>query len=243
MRDENAREEIYGVAALDTDWLQTERIHAAEDALRTRLYEFSLSYSGTLEENEAIENALHELDTLRKEEIALHHSTERDTAAARVLVVEDHEPFRRFVCSSLGKTSKLQIVDQVSDGLQAVRRTEELKPDLIVLDIGLPSLNGIEVARRVRKLSPNSKILFLSQESCPDVVLAALRSGAYGYVLRVRLELTYYVLLRQFVKAGSLSVAYCSLAVITTLDRRKRPYLGQFHPWKHELRKATIQAD
>lgn len=184
MRDENAREEIYGVAALDTDWLQTERIHAAEDALRTRLYEFSLSYSGTLEENEAIENALHELDTLRKEEIALHHSTERDTAAARVLVVEDHEPFRRFVCSSLGKTSKLQIVDQVSDGLQAVRRTEELKPDLIVLDIGLPSLNGIEVARRVRKLSPNSKILFLSQESCPDVVLAALRSGAYGYVLK-----------------------------------------------------------
>ena len=73
---------------------------------------------------------------------------------------------------------------KVSDGLQAVRRAEELQPDLIVLDIGLPSLNGIEAARRIQKLSPKSKILFVSQESSVDVVREALGTGASGYVVK-----------------------------------------------------------
>jgi len=75
-------------------------------------------------------------------------------------------------------------VGEVSDGLEAVRKVEELQPDLIVLDIGLPSLNGIEAARRIRKLSPESKILFVSQESSADVVQEALVTGAHGYVVK-----------------------------------------------------------
>jgi DNA-binding NarL/FixJ family response regulator len=78
----------------------------------------------------------------------------------------------------------LQIVCEVSDGLEAVQKAEELQPDLIVLDIGLPGLNGIEAARRIRKLSPNSKILFASQDCAPDVVQEALSLGALGYVLK-----------------------------------------------------------
>jgi CheY-like chemotaxis protein len=77
----------------------------------------------------------------------------------------------------------LQIVAEVTDGLQAVQKAEELQPDLIVLDIGLPSLNGIEVARRICKLSPESKTLFVSQESSADVVQEALALGA-GYVVK-----------------------------------------------------------
>ena len=107
-----------------------------------------------------------------------------ETTSSRVLIVEDSEPFRNFICSTLGKRPELQIVDQVSDGLQAVRRAEELRPDLIVLDIGLPSLNGIEAARQIRKLSPKSKILFVSQESSADVVREALGTGASGYVVK-----------------------------------------------------------
>ena len=103
---------------------------------------------------------------------------------SRVLLVEDSEPFRKFICSTLSLRPELQIVDQVSDGLQAVRRAEELQPDLIVLDIGLPSLNGIEAARRIQKLSPKSKILFVSQESSVDVVREALGTGASGYVVK-----------------------------------------------------------
>jgi DNA-binding NarL/FixJ family response regulator len=70
----------------------------------------------------------------------------------------------------------------VSDGLEAVQKAEELKPDVILLDIGLPNVNGIEAARRIRQLSPNSKIIFLSMETSPDVVQVALSTGAEGYV-------------------------------------------------------------
>jgi DNA-binding NarL/FixJ family response regulator len=107
-----------------------------------------------------------------------------ETSSSRVLVVEDSEPFREFICSTLGKRAELQIIGEVTDGLQAVQKAEELQPDLIVLDIGLPSLNGIEAARRIRKLSPNSKILFVSQESSADVVQEALASGALGYIVK-----------------------------------------------------------
>ena len=104
--------------------------------------------------------------------------------SVRVLVVDDYEPFRRFVTSILQKQPKLQVIGEASDGLEAVHKAEELQPDLIVLDIGLPSLNGIEAARRTRKLSPESKILFVSQESSGDVVQEALRAGARGYVVK-----------------------------------------------------------
>jgi DNA-binding NarL/FixJ family response regulator len=105
-------------------------------------------------------------------------------ASVRILVVEDHEQFRRFIYSTLEKAPELLVVEIASDGLAAVQKAEELQPDLIVLDIGLPSLNGIEAARRIRKLSPESKILFVSQESSVDVVREALGTGASGYIVK-----------------------------------------------------------
>jgi DNA-binding NarL/FixJ family response regulator len=105
-------------------------------------------------------------------------------SSSRVLVVEDSDAFRKFICSTLGKRPGLQIIGEVMDGLEAVHKAKELQPDLIVLDIGLPSLNGIEAARRIRKLSPESKILFVSQESSADVVREALDTGARGYVVK-----------------------------------------------------------
>jgi DNA-binding NarL/FixJ family response regulator len=107
------------------------------------------------------------------------------TSSVRVLVVEDSEPFRRFICSTLGKIPELQIVGEISDGLEAVQKAEELQPDLILLDIGLPRLNGIEAAQRIRRLSPKSKILFVSQESSADVVQRVLSLGACGYVVKM----------------------------------------------------------
>jgi len=78
----------------------------------------------------------------------------------------------------------LQVVGEVSDGMDAVRKAAELQPDLILMDIGLPSLNGIEAARQIRKLDPEPKIIFLSQESSADVVQEALSLGAQGYVVK-----------------------------------------------------------
>jgi len=102
-----------------------------------------------------------------------------------VIVAEDYEPFRRFLCSTLAKDSVLQIIAEVQDGLEAVRRAEDLRPELILLDVGLPTLNGIEAARRIRRLAPESKILFVSQESSADVVQEAFAAGARGYVLKM----------------------------------------------------------
>jgi DNA-binding NarL/FixJ family response regulator len=104
-------------------------------------------------------------------------------ATIRVLVVEDFEPFRQFIHTTLQET-ELQIVGEAWDGIEAVQKAEELQPDLILLDIGLPFLNGIEAARQIRKLSPQSKILFVSQESSPDVIEEAMNSGALGYVVK-----------------------------------------------------------
>ena len=106
------------------------------------------------------------------------------TRSIRVLVVEDFEPFRRFVESILRKQPELQIVCEVSDGLEAVQKVEELQPDLVLLDIGLPSLNGIEAARRICKVSPQSKILFLSDNRSRDIAEEGLRVGAGGYVVK-----------------------------------------------------------
>jgi DNA-binding NarL/FixJ family response regulator len=104
----------------------------------------------------------------------------------RVLVVEDFEPFRKFVTSTLAGVRDLQIIDEVTDGLAAVQKAVELQPDLILLDIALPSLNGIEAARQIRKLVPESKIIFFTQESSADVVQEALSIGAWGYVVKTR---------------------------------------------------------
>jgi DNA-binding NarL/FixJ family response regulator len=102
----------------------------------------------------------------------------------RVLVVDDFEPFRQFVSAALGKRPDLQVVGEASDGLEAVQKAVELKPDLILLDIGLPTLHGFEVARRIRELVPESKIIFLSQESAADIVQEAFTVGAWGYVVK-----------------------------------------------------------
>ena len=102
--------------------------------------------------------------------------------ALSVLVVEDYEPFRRFICSTLGKRPELRIVGEASDGLQGVKKAEELQPDLILLDIGLPTINGIEAAHRLSRLVPAARILFVSQNLDADVVATALGNGAKGYV-------------------------------------------------------------
>lgn len=102
----------------------------------------------------------------------------------RVLVVDDYEPFRRFITSTLEQQPELQIIGEATNGLEAVRKAAELNPDLILLDIGLPTLNGIEAARRIREHSSKSQILFCSENRSWDIVEEALRAGALGYVAK-----------------------------------------------------------
>jgi CheY-like chemotaxis protein len=100
----------------------------------------------------------------------------------RILVVDDFKDWLRQVRLLLQSRPECQVIADASDGSEAVQKAEELKPDLILLDIGLPKLNGIEAARRIRQLSPSTKIVFLSMHSSPDMVQAALNTGALGYI-------------------------------------------------------------
>jgi CheY-like chemotaxis protein len=103
----------------------------------------------------------------------------------RVLLVDDSEPYRRATWSILSSLPSLELAGEAADGLEAVKKAEELKPDLILMDISLSGINGIEAATRIRKLAPDSKIVFLSQYDDPDVVRAVLQTGAFGYIFKV----------------------------------------------------------
>lgn len=105
-------------------------------------------------------------------------------AALRTLVVDDHEELRKLLRSMLEAKTECVVVGEATDGLQAIEQAKELQPDLILLDLSLPKLNGMEAGRRILKICPHSKIVFLSQDSSRDVVQGALRLGAAGYLLK-----------------------------------------------------------
>jgi DNA-binding NarL/FixJ family response regulator len=107
-------------------------------------------------------------------------------SSVRILVVEDFPEFRRFVCSTLGQRGDLEVIGEAADGLEAVQKAVELKPDLILMDIGLPLLNGLDAAQKILELVPETKIIFLSQESSAEVIQAALTMGARGYVVKIK---------------------------------------------------------
>lgn len=92
--------------------------------------------------------------------------------------------FRALATSILHSRPELQVIAEACDGEEAVRKVEVLRPDLVLLDLGLPRLNGFEVARIIRETAAESKVLFVSQESSGEIVQKAFGLGAYGYVLK-----------------------------------------------------------
>ena len=101
-----------------------------------------------------------------------------------VLVVDDFEPWRRHVCSTLARSSRWKVVAEAADGPEAVQKAIDLRPDLILLDVGLPTLNGIEAARRILATDPSLRILFVSEHQSWEVAEAALCTGARGYICK-----------------------------------------------------------
>ena len=105
--------------------------------------------------------------------------------AIQILVVDDHPVVRRVVCSLLSRDPVLNVICETADGEQAVRKAEEFQPDLVLLDISLPGISGIETARRIRGASPRSQIIFLSQHDSLQMVKDALKVGGQGYVAKI----------------------------------------------------------
>ena len=102
----------------------------------------------------------------------------------RVVIADDHSMVREGLQALLSSVDGYEVVALASTGTAALRETVTLRPDVLVLDIGMPDLNGIEVARRVTKAAPSVNILMLTMFDDDDSVLAAIRAGALGYVLK-----------------------------------------------------------
>lgn len=102
----------------------------------------------------------------------------------RVLVVDDFELWRRLACVALEREPGFELVGEAADGVIAVQRAQELQPDLILLDIGLPGLNGILAAPRIRELSPKSKIVFLTEDHSREMAQEGIRRGGSAYLVK-----------------------------------------------------------
>lgn len=105
-------------------------------------------------------------------------------SSIRVLVVDDYERWGVFLSTTLLKQPRFHIIGEASNGLEAVQKAHELQPDIILLDIGLPMLNGIEASRQIREVSPASKIVFVSENRSADIAQEALSTGAGGYIVK-----------------------------------------------------------
>ena len=110
-----------------------------------------------------------------------------ETQSKRILIVDDFAAWRRFVNTLLTVTPEWQVHGEAASGVEAIARAQELQPDLVLLDINLPDINGLEVARQLQVLIPNAKIVFLTTEPSSHLVNAALSAGALGYLLKSQL--------------------------------------------------------
>ena len=102
----------------------------------------------------------------------------------RILVVDDFQPWCCFVSAALRREPEFEVIGEAYDGKVGVQMAAGLQPDLILLDIGLPGLNGIQAAGQIREVSPNSRIVFVTQDRSAEIARHAFSTGACGYVVK-----------------------------------------------------------
>ena len=105
-------------------------------------------------------------------------------AKIRVMVIDDHPAFREGLTRLLREVTDLEVIATLGDGIQALKSAKELKPDVAVMDISMPRMNGIEAAKQIKEVSPDTAILMVSAYKYPSYVLACLRAGAVGYLMK-----------------------------------------------------------
>ena len=101
-----------------------------------------------------------------------------------ILIVDDHPFFREGVKSLLAKQSTYEVVGEAGNGKKGFRKAKELRPDLVIMDIGLPDISGIEVTRKIRELLPETRVVILSMHLKIDYIIKAFQAGATGYITK-----------------------------------------------------------
>ena len=102
----------------------------------------------------------------------------------RILVVDDHEVVRRGICSVLATESSLILCGEAVDGRDAVEKAVALRPDIVVMDITMPQMNGLEATREIKRVLPGAEIVIVSQHEGPEMVRQAFNAGARAYVVK-----------------------------------------------------------
>lgn len=102
----------------------------------------------------------------------------------RILVVDDHEVVRRGICSVLAAEASLTLCGEAVDGKDAVEKARVLRPDIIVMDITMPQMNGLDATREIKRLLPETEIVIVSQHEAPEMVRQAFNAGARAYVVK-----------------------------------------------------------
>ncbi|MCP5268327.1 MAG: response regulator transcription factor [Zoogloeaceae bacterium] len=136
-----------------------------------------------------------------------------DSTPIRVLLVDDHQLVRDGLHSRLGETDGIEVVGEAATGAEALRLAAELNPDLVLLDIGLPDINGLEVAEKLGEVAPHARALMLSMYDNREYVISALRAGASGYVLKDATSKEIIAAIRAVAAGGS----YCSSSLTSAL--------------------------
>ena len=111
-------------------------------------------------------------------------SLQSSAGAVRILVVEDHELARKTICDLLRSEKGFEVICEAENGREGARAAEKVQPDVVVLDVTMPVLAGIEAAVRIRRIAPKARIVFLSQHNSDKLAQAALATGAHGYVVK-----------------------------------------------------------
>ncbi|MFA7292081.1 MAG: response regulator transcription factor [Rhodocyclaceae bacterium] len=140
-------------------------------------------------------------------------SSAKNTPIIRVLLVDDHQLVRDGLHSRLGETPGIEVVGEAGTGAEALALAARLQPDLVLLDIGLPDMSGLDVAAQLAEVAPSTRALMLSMYDNREYVLSALRAGAAGYVLKDAASKEIIAAIRA-VAAGA---SYCSASLTTAL--------------------------
>ena len=104
--------------------------------------------------------------------------------ALRILIADDHDLIRRGIQNLLLTRAGWEVCGEAHTGREAVSKAEELKPDIVILDISMPDLNGVEAARRIRKSAPNTEVLILSMHYSDQLIRDILEAGVRGYIIK-----------------------------------------------------------
>jgi DNA-binding NarL/FixJ family response regulator len=112
------------------------------------------------------------------------HADPESVTAIRILIADDHPVVRHGLRTLLEVQQGWEVVDEAADGLEALEKADRLNPDVILLDVSMPKMNGLEACRLIRKAVPESEILIVTQHESPQMMREALEAGARGYVVK-----------------------------------------------------------